>query len=122
MSVTVIATEPNIPSQNNLLHNNNNNSNNNNNNKENNNIDTGTIPVPNTAKLVAKSGYESKTAAELQQYHHSIMGVLPVNENINPDYDETFHTKLLLYQKHKVGVLVLKFDELNRMILTDLPG
>ena len=51
VSVTVIATEPNIPSQNNLLHNNNNNSNNNNNNnKENNNIDTGTIPVPNTTK------------------------------------------------------------------------
>ena len=71
---------------------------------------------------MAESVYESKTAAELQQYHHSIMGVLPVNENINPDYDETINNKSLLYQKHKVGVLVFKFDELNRMIVIDLPG
>ena len=60
-----------------MLHNNNNNDNNNNN-KENNNIVTGTIPLPNTTKLVARSVDESKTTAQLQQYHHSIMGASPV--------------------------------------------
>ena len=54
--------------------------NNSNNNKENNNgkIDIGTIPLPNTTKVMANSVYQSKTAAQLQQYHHSIMGALPV--------------------------------------------
>ena len=63
--------------QNKVLFNNNNNSNNN---KENNNgkIDIGTIPLPNTAKVMANLVYQSKTAAQLQQYHHSIMGALPV--------------------------------------------
>ena len=56
----------------------NNNNNNNNNNKENNSIDIRTIPFPNTTKLVARSVYKSKTAAQLQQDHHSIMGVFPV--------------------------------------------
>ena len=65
-------------SQNNVLRNSNNNNNNNNNNKENNSIDIGTIPLPNTTKLAARSVYESKTAAQLQQYHHSIMGAFPV--------------------------------------------
>ena len=41
-------------------------------------IDSGTIPLPNTTKLMAKSIYESKTAAQLQQYHHSVMGAIPV--------------------------------------------
>ena len=66
VSVPVTATKINLPSQNNLLHNNNNN-NNNNNNKENNNIDTVTIPLPNTTKLVARSVYELKIVAQLQQ-------------------------------------------------------
>ena len=65
--------------QNKVLFNNNNN-NNSTNNKENNNgkIDIGTIPLPNTAKVMVNSVYQSKTAAQLQQYHHSIMGALPV--------------------------------------------
>ena len=142
--------------------------NNSNNNKENNNgkIDIGTIPLPNTAKVMANFVYQSITAAQLQQYHHSIMGVLPVktytavihkhllksvqsvmghlhmihkgirptsgdktveinalmNEVIEPDYDENICQELPLNQKHKVGVSVFKFDELNGMISTDLPG
>ena len=50
------------------------------NNEKNNNgkIDIGAIPLPNTVKVMANSVYQSKTAAQLQQYHHSIMGALPV--------------------------------------------
>ena len=50
--------------------------------KENGKIDIGTIPLPNSTKLIANSVYESKTAAQLQQYHHSIMGALPVKTYI----------------------------------------
>ena len=81
LRIPVTALKSNLRSQNKVLHNNNNNNNNynnNNNNKENNNIDTGTIPFPNTTKLVARSVYESKTATHLQQYHHSIMGAFSV--------------------------------------------
>ena len=41
---------------------------------------------------------------------------------MNPDYDETIRHELSLNRKHKVGVFVFKFDELNRMISMDLPG
>ena len=41
---------------------------------------------------------------------------------MKPDYDENIRHKLPLNRKHKVGVSVFKFDELNRMISTDLPG
>ena len=126
--------------------------------------------------------YHSKTAAQLQQYYLSIMGVLPVktytaaikegwlssfsgltveavnkhliksihtvmgylhmvykeihptpgekiveinelmNEVMAPDYDENILQELPLNRKHKVGVSVFKFDGLNGMISTDLPG
>lgn len=71
--------QSNLRSQNNALMNNNNDNNNNNNNSNNaGKIDISTIPMPNTAKVMANSVYQSKTAAQLQQYHHSIMGALPV--------------------------------------------
>ena len=172
--------QTNLRSQNNALMNNNNNNSNNSNDAG--KIDIGTIPMPNTAKVMANLVYQSKTAAQLQQYHHSIMGALPVktytaaikegwlssflglsvqavnkhlpksaqtvmghlhmirkgirptpgkktveinelmNEVMEPDYDETICHELPLNRKHKVGVAVFKFDELNGMISTDLPG
>lgn len=45
-----------------------------------------------------------------------------MNEVMEPDYDETIRHELPLNRKHKVGVSVFKFDELNGMISTDLPG
>ena len=45
-----------------------------------------------------------------------------MNEAMNPDYDANIRHELPLNQKHKVGVSIFKFDELNGMISTDLPG
>ena len=45
-----------------------------------------------------------------------------MNEAMHPDYDENIRHKLLLYQKYKVGVSVFKFNDLNGMISSDLPG
>ena len=45
-----------------------------------------------------------------------------VNEAMNPDFHENIRHKLPLNRKHKVGVSVFKFDELNAMISSDLPG
>ena len=40
---------------------------------------------------------------------------------MDPHYDENICHELPLNQKHKVGVSVFKFDELNGMLSTDLP-
>ena len=45
-----------------------------------------------------------------------------MNETMKPDYDENIRHEILLNRKHKVGVSAFKFDELNGMISTDLPG
>ena len=44
-----------------------------------------------------------------------------MNEVMKPDYDEIIRNELSLNRKHKVGVSVFKFDELNGIISTDLP-
>ena len=45
-----------------------------------------------------------------------------MNEAMNPNYDENIRHKLPLNRKHKVGVFVFKFNELNGIISSDLPG
>ena len=45
-----------------------------------------------------------------------------MNEAMKPDYYETICNELPLNQKHKVDVSVFTFDELNRIISSDLPG
>ena len=46
-----------------------------------------------------------------------------MNEVMEPDYDENICQELPLNRKHKVvGISVFKFEELNGMISTDLPG
>ena len=45
-----------------------------------------------------------------------------MNETMKPDNDANIRHEIPLNRKHKVGVSVFKFNELNRMISTDLPG
>ena len=45
-----------------------------------------------------------------------------MNTSMDPDYDENILHELPLNRKHKVGVSLFKFDEVNGMISTDLPG
>ena len=45
-----------------------------------------------------------------------------INSVMEPNYEEDILHKLLLNQKHKAGVSISKFDELNGIISTDCPG